>query len=56
MTAPLKSVDPADSVAALMQDIGQRARKAARALALAPAGQKTAALSAMAKAIRATTR
>src|SRR5688572_5503563 len=53
MTAPLKSVDPASSIAGLMQDIGQRARKAARALALAPAAQKDKALLAMAKAIRA---
>jgi glutamate-5-semialdehyde dehydrogenase len=53
MTAPLKSVDPASSVAGLMQDIGRRARKAARALALAPAAQKDKALRAMAKAIRA---
>jgi glutamate-5-semialdehyde dehydrogenase len=55
MTAPLKSVDSAASVASLMQDIGQRARKAARALALAPAAQKDKALRAMAKAIRAAT-
>jgi glutamate-5-semialdehyde dehydrogenase len=53
MTAPLKSVDSTASVAALMQDIGLRARKAARALALAPAAQKDKALRAMAKAIRA---
>jgi glutamate-5-semialdehyde dehydrogenase len=55
MTAPLKSVDSTASVASLMQDIGQRARKAARALALAPREQKDAALHAMAKAIRAAT-
>jgi glutamate-5-semialdehyde dehydrogenase len=53
MTAPLKTVDPAASVTGLMQDIGQRARKAARALALAPSAQKDKALLAMAKAIRA---
>jgi glutamate-5-semialdehyde dehydrogenase len=53
MTAPLKSVDPAASVADLMQDIGRRARKAARVLALAPAPQKEQALLAMAQAIRA---
>ncbi|MFZ5690860.1 MAG: glutamate-5-semialdehyde dehydrogenase [Pseudomonadota bacterium] len=53
MTAPLKSVDTTASVATLMQDIGQRARKAARILALAPATQKDKALRAMAKAIRA---
>jgi glutamate-5-semialdehyde dehydrogenase len=55
MTAPLKSVDTTASVADLMQDIGVRARKAARALALAPAVQKDKALRAMAKAIRAAT-
>ncbi|HWV52867.1 glutamate-5-semialdehyde dehydrogenase [Pseudorhodoplanes sp.] len=55
MTAPLKTVDSAASVATLMQDIGLRARKAARALALAPAAQKDKALRAMAKAIRAAT-
>jgi glutamate-5-semialdehyde dehydrogenase len=54
MTAPLKSVDSTASVAGLMQDIGLRARKAARVLALAPAAQKDKALVAMAKAIRAT--
>jgi glutamate-5-semialdehyde dehydrogenase len=53
MTAPLKTVDSTSSVTALMQDIGRRARKAARALALAPAAQKDKALHAMAKAIRA---
>lgn len=53
MTAPLKTIDPASSVTGLMQDIGQRARKAARALALAPSTQKDKALLAMAKAIRA---
>ncbi len=55
MTAPLKSVDTTASVADLMQDIGLRARKAARRLALAPAAQKDKALRAMAKAIRAAT-
>ncbi|MFN3349685.1 glutamate-5-semialdehyde dehydrogenase [Pseudorhodoplanes sp.] len=55
MTAPLKSVDSTASVARLMQDIGLRARKAARKLALAPAAQKNTALAAMAKAIRAAT-
>ncbi len=53
MNAPLKSVDSTPSVATLMQDIGLRARKAARALALAPAAQKDKALHAMAEAIRA---
>ena len=55
MTAPLKSVETTASVASLMQDIGLRARKAARALALAPSAQKDKALHAMAKAIRAAT-
>jgi glutamate-5-semialdehyde dehydrogenase len=55
MTAPLKSVDTTASVATLMQDIGARARKAAHALALAPAAQKDKALRAMAKAIRSAT-
>ena len=55
MTAPLKSVDSTDTVAALMQDLGRRARKAARTLALAPSAQKDKALHAMADAIRATT-
>lgn len=52
MTAPLKSVDTTASVADLMQDLGRRARKAARVLALAPARQKEEALLAMATAIR----
>lgn len=56
MTAPLKSVDSAASVADLMQDIGRKARKAARVLALAPAQQKEQALLAMAEAIRANAR
>jgi glutamate-5-semialdehyde dehydrogenase len=50
MTAPLKAVE-ADT-AALMPEIGQRARKAARVLALAPTAQKNDALSAIAEAIR----
>ena len=51
MTAPLKTVE-ADT-AAVMPEIGQRARKAARVLALAPAAQKDKALAAIAEAIRA---
>ena len=54
MTAPLKTVEGTD-ITALMHDIGQRARQAARALALAPAQQKDKALAAMAGAIRART-
>jgi glutamate-5-semialdehyde dehydrogenase len=55
MTAPLKTVETATDIAGLMHGIGQRARAAARILALAPAAQKNRALSAMAKAIRAAT-
>jgi glutamate-5-semialdehyde dehydrogenase len=50
MTAPLKTVE-ADT-AAVMPEIGQRARKAARVLALAPTAQKDKALAAIAEAIR----
>ena len=56
MTAPLKSIDGTGDSASLgkmMAGIGRDARAAARALALAPAGQKNRALSAMASAIRA---
>jgi glutamate-5-semialdehyde dehydrogenase len=56
MNAPLKAIDGQGKVApkleASMRDIGRNARKAARALALAPAAQKNLALAAMAKAIR----
>ena len=55
MTAPLKTIEPASDIAGLMHGIGQRARAAARILALAPAPQKNKALSAMAKAIRVAT-
>jgi glutamate-5-semialdehyde dehydrogenase len=50
MTAPLKTVE-ADT-AAVMPEIGQRARKAARVLALAPTAQKDKALTAIAETIR----
>jgi glutamate-5-semialdehyde dehydrogenase len=50
MTAPLKTVE-ADT-AAVMPEIGQRGRKAARVLALAPTAQKDKALAAIADAIR----
>src|SRR5271170_2348908 len=57
MNAPLKAVGSQGKVEskleATMRDIGRDARKAARALALAPAAQKNRALAAMAKAIRA---
>jgi glutamate-5-semialdehyde dehydrogenase len=56
MNAPLKAVASQGKVEskleATMRDIGRAARKAARALALAPAAQKNRALVAMAKAIR----
>jgi glutamate-5-semialdehyde dehydrogenase len=53
MTAPLKSIEGTADVAATMREIGNRARAAARALALAPTAAKDAALTAMAAAIRA---
>ena len=52
MTAPLKTIEPASDIASLMHGIGQRARTAARILALAPAQQKNKALAAMARSIR----
>src|ERR1700684_4302383 len=56
MNAPLKAVSSQSKVEsrleATMRDIGREARKAARALALAPAAQKNRALAAMARAIR----
>ena len=52
MTA-LKAIDGTDDLAALMGDIGKRAKAAARILALAPAEQKARALGTIAKAIRA---
>jgi glutamate-5-semialdehyde dehydrogenase len=55
MTAPLKTIEGAGDIAATMRGIGQRARAAARVLALAPAAQKDRALKAMAAAIRAST-
>jgi glutamate-5-semialdehyde dehydrogenase len=51
MTA-LKAIDGTDDLAALMGDIGKRAKAAAKVLALAPAEQKARALAAIAKAIR----
>jgi glutamate-5-semialdehyde dehydrogenase len=57
MNAPLKAVGGSTklepNLAATMGEIGRDARRAARALALAPAAQKKRALAAMAKAIRA---
>jgi glutamate-5-semialdehyde dehydrogenase len=52
MTAPLKTVE-GSNIAALMREIGERARSSARVLALAPTAQKDRALAAMAAAIRA---
>jgi glutamate-5-semialdehyde dehydrogenase len=53
MTAPLKSIEGSGDIAAAMREIGQRARAAARTLALTPAEQKNRALQLMAAAIRA---
>jgi len=55
MTAPLKTIEGRD-IAAVMREIGARAKVAARTLALAPSAQKDAALAAIANAIRARTR
>ena len=51
MTAPLKTIEAVSDV--IMPEIGQRARAAARVLALAPTAQKDAALAAIADQIRA---
>lgn len=53
MSAPLKALDGAPDLTALMADLGAGARRAARVLALASSEQKDAALAAMAAAIRA---
>jgi glutamate-5-semialdehyde dehydrogenase len=52
MSARREPVEAAGDVAALMQDMGRRARAAARALAPAEPAKKTAALHAAARAIR----
>jgi len=52
MNAPLAALAAPGKLAAVMGEIGRDARSAARALALAPAAQKNAALVGMAKAIR----
>src|SRR3972149_2338174 len=52
MTAPLKTVDNFRDIAAVMRDLGRRAKAAARTLALAPSAHKDAALAAMAAAVR----
>jgi glutamate-5-semialdehyde dehydrogenase len=53
MTAPLKSIDGSGDLAAVMGEIGRRAREAARTLALASSDEKNRALQLMAAAIRA---
>ncbi len=53
MSAPLKRIEGAGEIAALMAEIGRTGRAAARTLALAPTAQKDRALEAMAKAVRA---
>jgi len=53
MNVSLKSIDGEAGIGAAMNDLGRRARAAARALALAPAATKDAALAAMAQALRA---
>jgi glutamate-5-semialdehyde dehydrogenase len=52
MTAPLKAIDGSADLPALMNDLAQRARAAARVLSLAPAEQKNRALEAMERRIR----
>jgi glutamate-5-semialdehyde dehydrogenase len=52
MSAPLSAIDPSPSIEQTMLELGQRAKVAARRLALAPARQKDQALSAIAAAIR----
>jgi len=51
MAAPLKTAEGSGDIAATMQDIGRRAKLAARVLALASAEQKNRALAGMAAAI-----
>ena len=53
MSAPLKALDSATDLTALMTGLGAGAKRAARVLALASSTQKDAALDAMATAIRA---
>jgi glutamate-5-semialdehyde dehydrogenase len=52
MSAPLKRIEGAGEIAAVMGEIGRAARAAARTLALAPTIQKDDALAATAKAVR----
>lgn len=53
MSESLKVISGSDDIAALMHDIGRRARAAARALAITPEGIKTHALNEAAAALRA---
>jgi glutamate-5-semialdehyde dehydrogenase len=53
MTAPLKTVENSGDIAAVLRDIGHRAKVAARMLALTSTADKDRALAAMAQAIRA---
>jgi glutamate-5-semialdehyde dehydrogenase len=53
VTAPLKTVEGNSDIAAAMLDLGRRAKRAARTLALASTAQKDQALTAMAAALRA---
>ena len=53
MSASLKAIDGNADLPALMNDLGSHARAAARVLSLAPSEQKTRALKAMERAIRA---
>jgi glutamate-5-semialdehyde dehydrogenase len=53
MTAPLKAIDGNADLPTLMNELGRRARAAARVLSLASSEQKDRALAAMARAIRA---
>ena len=52
MSAPLKRIEGAGEIVALLGGIGRAARAAARTLALAPTAQKDGALEAMATAVR----
>jgi glutamate-5-semialdehyde dehydrogenase len=52
MTAPLKTIEGTSDIAAVMRDIGARAKSAARTLALSSSGQRDKALTAMATAVR----
>ncbi|HEY2136668.1 MAG TPA: glutamate-5-semialdehyde dehydrogenase [Xanthobacteraceae bacterium] len=52
MTVPLKTVEKLSDIVTVMRDIGGRAKRAARALALASTADKNRALAAMADAVR----